>query len=113
MPRRLEVGGLAGYVVLASLLTVFDGAATWFLLWAGASEANPVVASVIGVLGPTRALLLRTTWGLALVLGLALLARRTPWARAGLVVSLLSLAAVSLWHVVGATAAVIGVVPVR
>lgn len=113
MPRRLEVGSLPGCVLLASLLTVFDGVATWLLLRAGASEANPVVDSLIGVLGPTRALLLRTAWGLALVLGLALLARRTPWARAGLVVSLLGLAAVSGWHVGGGMAAMSGVVPGR
>jgi uncharacterized membrane protein len=50
--------GLAQLVLLNVALQVFDGVATYLGLRAGFGEANPLIASMVGAVGPGSALLL-------------------------------------------------------
>lgn len=88
---------------LAVALAVVDSVATWWWLRTGvAVEGNPWLAGVLGLLGPTLGLVVRTTWVVALVLGLAALAPRTPLARVGLWCAAAAGTAATVWHAAGA-----------
>ena len=92
-----------GLALLAIGLAAVDSVATWWWLHTGvAVEGNPWLAGVLGVVGPTVGLALRTVWVGALVLGLAVLAERTPLARAGLWVAVGAGSLAVGWHAVGA-----------
>jgi hypothetical protein len=95
--RRLRVVTVA---MLAA--TVLDSIATY--VWVSrqvALEGNPVVASVMGLLGDGPGLFVRTLLSASFVVALAWLARRHWEARAGLAVAAVALAGITVVHAYG------------
>lgn len=87
----------------AVVLTIFDAAATAVWLELGiASEANPLLAQLVGLIGPGATMLLRSVVGVALVLALAALAVTSKLARLALPGVTVVLAAVAGYHLAGA-----------
>lgn len=94
-------------VTIAALFTLFDAAATWGWLQLGFVEGNPIVRTAIDLYGPTAGMVLRATWGIALVIGLARLADRHPFAWSALVGVTLAMAVVGLVHIAGGTSLIV------
>ncbi|MFN8546192.1 MAG: DUF5658 family protein [Candidatus Binatia bacterium] len=61
---------LTGLVLLNLALQAFDGVATWTGLRAGIPEGNPLLASAMGALGTTPALVAFKLWACGSVLAL-------------------------------------------
>jgi hypothetical protein len=90
-------------LLLAAVMTVVDGAATYVWLASGhALEANPWLAALADRAGPGPAMATRVAVGLALLAALGVLLPRARLARAGLGLVTVALAAVTLWHGYGA-----------
>lgn len=90
--------------------TLFDAAATGMWLRLGiAREGNPLLAALIERIGIAPAMLLRAIVGVALILALDLtlttLGDRSALKRWAMPTIMLVLAAVAVWHIVGALCA--------
>jgi hypothetical protein len=98
---------VAHWLALAVLLTFVDALATAAWLELGiADEGNPLLASLIDVIGAVPAMAVRAVVGVALLVGLGLLSRRSRLARAALPAVTLVLAAVAVWHGIGGISSV-------
>lgn len=100
---RPDASTISPLVLIAALFTLFDAAATWTWLQLGFAEGNPVVRASVELLGPTQGMLLRASWGVLLLVGLAFLARHHLLARTALVGITLAMAMVGMVHVAGGT----------
>lgn len=112
-PRNAETadgrpiaGGLAsrdlGLFGVAALLTVVDALATLVWLQIGiADEANPVLVGYIEMFGAGVAMVGRAFWGLALLVGLLVLAPYTRSAKQALPVVVVALSVVGALHLHG------------
>jgi hypothetical protein len=99
-PRGLPVESVA--LLAAFVLTVFDATATHTWLASGvATEGNPLIRSLMELIGNGPALAVRVAVGGALLLALRALAERTHHARTALLASVAVLAAVAVWHLQG------------
>jgi hypothetical protein len=87
---------------LAVVLTMIDAVATSLWLELGiADEGNPLLASLIEVVGAVPAMAVRAVIGIGLLVGLGVLSRRSRLARVALPIVTLVLAAVAVFHAVG------------
>jgi hypothetical protein len=90
------------WLTLAVALTVLDAAATALWLELGiAVEGNPWLAHLVEVVGTIPAMAVRTAVGVALLVGLGLLSRRSRLARVALPAVTVVLGLVAVWHAVG------------
>lgn len=88
------------WFALGTALTAFDAAATWLWLTLGvATEANPVVRSLIDAHGLALAMGLRAIIGVGLFAGFRLLATRSNLARRANLAATGLLAALATYHV--------------
>lgn len=103
---RTIIGGLAGRDLglfgVAALLTVVDALATLVWLQIGiADEGNPVLVGYIEMFGAGVAMVGRAFWGLALLVGLLVLAPYTRSAKQGLPIVVIALSVVGAMHLHG------------
>lgn len=92
------------WFALGTALTAFDAAATWLWLTLGvATEANPVIRSLIEAHGLGLAMGLRAVLGVLCFAGIRLLVGRSDFARHASLGATGLLAALATWHVAIAT----------
>lgn len=91
-----------GLFTVAALLTVIDAVATHVWLQTGiAAEGNPLLVGYVDMFGAGVAMVGRASWGLALLVGLVVLAPHTRRAKQGLPVVVIALSLVGALHLRG------------
>lgn len=99
---RGPTSGDLGWFTVGTLLTVIDAVATHAWLHTGiAAEGNPLLVGYIDTFGAGVAMVGRASWGLALLVGLVVLAPYTRRAKQGLPVVVIALSLVGALHLRG------------